>query len=126
MLRTVLAAASNLFDLIQSRNLMLYPDAAMRLVISRTVAVESGLGWRIAKEKASHKIDVIVALAQAALGAAKQSGTPRYVTIVSGLWDGKITRHRDAFRFGRTEIAQRFTIRLPPAPKKVGSPMRDE
>jgi hypothetical protein len=31
------------------------------------VALEIARGWRIAKEKASHKIDVIVALAMAAL-----------------------------------------------------------
>jgi phage terminase large subunit-like protein len=67
-------ASSNLYDLIQGRNLTVYPDPALRLAISRAVAVESGRGWRITKEKASHKIDVVVALAQAALGAAKQEG----------------------------------------------------
>ena len=67
-------ASSNLYDLIQGRNLTVYPDAALRLAVSRAVAVESGRGWRITKEKASHKIDVVVALAQAALGAAKQEG----------------------------------------------------
>ena len=35
-------------------------------------------GWRIAKEKQSHKIDVVVALAQAALGAVKQG--QEYIT----------------------------------------------
>jgi hypothetical protein len=67
-------ASSNLYDLIQGRNLTVYPDASLRLAISRAVAIESGRGWRITKEKASHKIDVVVALAQAALGAAKQEG----------------------------------------------------
>ena len=43
----------------------------MRLAASRAVAIETSRGWRITKEKASHKIDVIVALAQAALGAVK-------------------------------------------------------
>jgi phage terminase large subunit-like protein len=41
----------------------------MRLSIQRAVAVETARGWRIAKEKASHKIDVVVALGMAALGA---------------------------------------------------------
>ncbi|MGO8916849.1 MAG: hypothetical protein ACLQJR_13170 [Stellaceae bacterium] len=36
------------------------------------MAIETARGWRIAKEKASHKIDVVVALAQAALGAVLQ------------------------------------------------------
>jgi phage terminase large subunit-like protein len=62
-------ASSNLYELIKGRNLLLYADDAMRLAISRAVAVETSRGWRIAKEKQSHKIDVIVALAQAALGA---------------------------------------------------------
>jgi hypothetical protein len=33
------------------------------------VAIETARGWRITKEKTSHKIDVVIALAQAALGA---------------------------------------------------------
>jgi phage terminase large subunit-like protein len=72
-------ASQNLYDLVKGCNLQLYPDADMRLAVSRTVALEDahGRGWRIAKEKASHKIDVIVALAQAALGAAKYGPTTR-------------------------------------------------
>jgi len=45
---------------------------AVRLAISRCVALETTRSWRIAKEKASHKIDVVVAMAQAALGAVLQ------------------------------------------------------
>jgi hypothetical protein len=41
----------------------------MRLASSRCVALETSRGWRIAKDKVSHKIDVIVALAMAALAA---------------------------------------------------------
>ena len=41
------------------------------LAISRCVALETSRGWRIAKEKTSHRIDSIVALAQAALGAVR-------------------------------------------------------
>jgi hypothetical protein len=59
------AASQNLYELIQGNNLRVYPDAAMRLAISRAVAIETTRGWRIAKEKASHKIDVLVALAMA-------------------------------------------------------------
>ena len=35
------AATQNMFDLIQSRSLVLYPDAAMRLAVSRAIIVES-------------------------------------------------------------------------------------
>jgi hypothetical protein len=59
----------NLFELIKGRNLSAYADEAMRTSVSRTVAVETARGWRIAKEKVSHKIDVVVALAMGALAA---------------------------------------------------------
>jgi hypothetical protein len=59
------AASQNLYELIEGRNLAVYSDAAMRLAISRAVAVETPRGWRISKERQSHKIDVIVALAMA-------------------------------------------------------------
>jgi hypothetical protein len=49
-----------------------YPDDALRLAISRAVAVESSRGWRIAKEKQAHKIDVVVALAMAAHAAVQR------------------------------------------------------
>jgi phage terminase large subunit-like protein len=62
-------ASQNLYELVQSRSLMVYRDAAMRLAISRAVAKETPRGWKIAKEKASHKIDIVVALAMAAHGA---------------------------------------------------------
>jgi phage terminase large subunit-like protein len=67
-------ASSNLFDLIRARNLIVYPDAAMRRAVSQASAFESSRGWRIVKERASYEIDVVVALAQAALGAVKQAG----------------------------------------------------
>ena len=59
------AASQNLYELVTGRNLALYPDAGMRLAVSRAVAIESPRGWRIAKEKQSHKVDVVVALAMA-------------------------------------------------------------
>jgi phage terminase large subunit-like protein len=61
------AATQNLFDLIQARQLTLYPDAQMRLAVSRAVIVESSRGWRLDKLKQQHKIDVVVALSMACL-----------------------------------------------------------
>ena len=60
------AASQNLYELVTGRNLALYPDAGMRLAVSRAVAVESARGWRLDKTKQSHKIDVVVALSMAA------------------------------------------------------------
>lgn len=64
-------ASTNLYELVKGRNLVAYVDPALRLAIHRAVAIETTRGWRIAKEKQAHKIDVVVALAQAALGAVK-------------------------------------------------------
>ena len=58
-------ASQNLFELIEHGNLVVYRDEAMRLAVSRCVAIEGSRGWRIAKEKQSHKIDTVVALAMA-------------------------------------------------------------
>ncbi len=69
-------ASTNLYELIKGRGLVVYPDAAIRLAIQRAVAIETSRGWRIAKEKASHKIDVVVALGMAALGAVQGSSRP--------------------------------------------------
>jgi hypothetical protein len=65
-----------LYELIVGQSLVLYPDAGMRLAASRAIAVESARGWRIAKEKQSHKIDVIVALAMSAWAAVQGAGVP--------------------------------------------------
>lgn len=65
-------SSQNLFELIKSRNIVLYADAEIRLAFSRAVAKETSRGWRIGKEKQSHKIDIVVALGMAALVAAQQ------------------------------------------------------
>jgi len=63
------AMGQNLFDLIKGGNLIAYADDDLRRQVSHAVAVESSRGWRIAKEKASAKVDAVVALAMAALAA---------------------------------------------------------
>jgi hypothetical protein len=68
-------ASTNLYELIKGRNIIVYPDADVRLAIQRSIAVETPRGWRIAKEKTSHKIDVVVALGMAALGAVQAGGS---------------------------------------------------
>jgi len=83
------AIGQGLFELVQGRNLVLYPDPAMRLAVSRAVAVETPRGWRISKATASHKIDVVIALAMSCHAAVSIGGAPaRSWAAVSG--DGKI------------------------------------
>ena len=72
------AATSNLFDLIQAKQLALYPDAAMRLAISRAIVTEFSRGWKLDKAKQSHKIDIVVALSMAALAAIRSLEEPDY------------------------------------------------
>jgi phage terminase large subunit-like protein len=79
----------NLYDLINGRNLDVYPDVGMRLAISRAVAVETSRGWRISKEKASHKIDIVVALAMAAhvaVAVGSYQPTPAYAVAAGISW----------------------------------------
>ena len=71
--------STNLFELMKGGNLVGYPDEDLRSAVERAVAIESSRGLKIAKEKASHRIDVLVALAIAALGAVERptsSSTP--------------------------------------------------
>lgn len=58
-----------LFDLLTGRNLCLYPSDELKVQALSTVAIEGPRGWRIAKEKASKKIDAISALALACVAA---------------------------------------------------------
>ncbi|MGH8011730.1 MAG: terminase TerL endonuclease subunit [Candidatus Binataceae bacterium] len=67
-------SSTNLYELLKSRALIAYQDSDIRLAVSRAVAIETSRGWKISKEKASHKIDVIVALAMAALGCVQAQG----------------------------------------------------
>jgi phage terminase large subunit-like protein len=76
------AIGSNLYELIKARSIVAYPDANIRVAISRAVAVETSRGWRIAKDKVSHKIDVVVALAMACHAAIERSAGHDEVKIV--------------------------------------------
>lgn len=63
-----------LFDLLNGKTLVLYPSDELRQQALSTVAIENPRGWRIAKEKASRKIDAIVALAMACCAAMAHRG----------------------------------------------------
>ncbi len=64
--------ASNLFELVRSRALVTYPSAELRRAVAQAVALETARGWKIAKEKQAHRIDILIALAMAALVAVKR------------------------------------------------------
>ena len=111
------AATSNLFDLISARQLILYPDAAMRLAVSRAIMIESSRGFRLAKDKQQHKIDVIVALSMAALAAVKGQGESSYpsdLSWVSGptLADPDAEEKRRAEQFLNARMAAHISQHL--------------
>jgi phage terminase large subunit-like protein len=66
------AASQNLYELIKGQGIAVYPDDDIRLAVNRAIAVEGSRGWKIAKEKQAHKIDIVVALAMAALAAVQK------------------------------------------------------
>jgi hypothetical protein len=78
------AIGTNLYELVKGGNLAVYPDATVRQAIGHAVARETPRGWRLAKEKASHKIDVVVALAMAAHAAVEQQTSGRSFAWIAG------------------------------------------
>jgi hypothetical protein len=77
----------NLFQLIKGRNLLVYPDDDIRLAVSRAVAVEGSRGWKIAKDKQSHQIDIVIAMGMAALACVKGQAKPGFDPTYSGFQD---------------------------------------
>jgi phage terminase large subunit-like protein len=63
------AMGSNLFELIRARSILAYPNDDIHTALTHAIVKESARGLQITKEKSSHKIDVVVALAMAALAA---------------------------------------------------------
>ena len=82
------AVAENLFVLIKGRNLLVYPDSEIRTAVSHAIAVEGPRGWKIAKDRQSNRIDIVVALSMAALACVKAQGKPGYDTTYAGFTDG--------------------------------------
>jgi len=54
-----------LYALIKNKNIVSYPDNELQAHVTNATGVETARGFRIAKEKASKKIDLAVALAMA-------------------------------------------------------------
>ncbi len=67
------AAASNLFELIQGRNIVFYPSDEIREAVLNCAIIESPRGMRLAKERPSAKIDLAAALSFASLAAVRNA-----------------------------------------------------
>ena len=85
-------ASQYLYELLQGRTLALYPSADIRLAITRCIAIETSRGWRISKEKQSHRVDVVIALAMSALASVRSLGELDYDASYSGFQPGAVDR----------------------------------
>jgi hypothetical protein len=86
--------ANNLYQLVRSRGLVVYPADDLRAAVLATAVTESERGFKLSKMKQSRKIDLTVALSMAALGAARQVGLGSDYTVTD--WDGTpYERHPD-------------------------------
>ncbi len=63
------ACGQNIYDLVQSGNIILYPCKDLRYEASCAIGKETSRGFRIAKESTSAKVGQTVALAMAAVEA---------------------------------------------------------
>jgi phage terminase large subunit-like protein len=68
-------ATTNLYNLIKHKLLVVRPDPEMRYAVTRASVVEVGRGWKLTKNSHGDKIDSVVALSMACLGAATQGET---------------------------------------------------
>ena len=59
------AMGQKVWDLVVGRNLVVYPDADLREHALNAVSIETPRGWKLAKDKATRKIDLLIALAMA-------------------------------------------------------------
>jgi hypothetical protein len=105
-------SSQNLFDLIKGRNLLCYPDEQIRLAVSRAVAFEGPRGWRIGKDKQTHRIDIVVALGMASLAAVKRdAGAIGYPLAV---WQAAFGDRTDAPFFDQDGSRHWRDSRCPP------------
>ena len=90
------AFTSALFDVLTGRTLRLYPAPDLREHAMHAVAIETARGLRLAKEKASMKIDSTVALAMACY-AAIQGGRDSGPSLATIMPDGSGTDWQGAY-----------------------------
>ncbi len=104
------AAGQALYDVISERRLEVYPDEELRRHALNAVAVQSGRGWRLAKEKASRKIDAAVALSFACLAAVERQAVPTGAPIV-------MTRGASRHSIGGRHRGAARGFDMPPVPR---------
>ena len=121
------AMGSNLYDAITGHWLRVYPCDEIRTAVSHAIARESGRGWKITKEKSSHKIDVVVALAMAALAAVESQSSHKLTVIrtpelVAGYNGMPVRTPFGPSRSQRIAPQSAFPVAQTPSPADCGAP----
>jgi phage terminase large subunit-like protein len=93
--------AANLLELIKRRQFVSYLADDLRTAVSKTVAIESSRGYRLGKTKGSDRIDPIIALAMACVGAV-QAGNRALTDEDREFWLRAMTELHRPSRFGET------------------------
>lgn len=101
--------AQTLYDLLKGKNLVLFADDDLRQQALNTVAIETPRGFRIAKEKASKKIDAIVALSMAVVAAIDAGGRPAF-DIVAGRAPGEWSAEEREALIAKTTTPEGQTV----------------
>ena len=107
-----------LFDLLNGQNLVLYADDELRQQALSTVSIETPRGWRIAKEKASKKIDAIVALSMACVAAMAHRGE---LSSRAGRGFNRslhVSKQKIVPDYGPVYVGQTFEVRSPLSRKR--------
>ena len=84
-----------LWSLIKNRNLVSYESAEIKEHVQNTTGVETPRGFRLAKEKASKKIDLAVALAMACVAAVQAGAVGSWHVILSSEEKERLRRRRE-------------------------------
>lgn len=102
-------AGQALYDAVKHRTLKLYMDDGLRKEARFAIGKETPRGMRIVKEKASHKIDAIVALAMAVSGACSY-GEGRSPGVISlGISEGSGDQADDSAKKGNIKLPEEWS-----------------
>jgi phage terminase large subunit-like protein len=102
-------AGQALYDAIKHKTLKLYRDEELRKEAKFAVGKETARGMRIVKEKASHQIDAIVALAMAVLGSSSATGKIATGEISLGISEGSEDQVDDSTKKGNIKLPEEWS-----------------
>jgi phage terminase large subunit-like protein len=101
-------AGQALYDAVKHRTLRLYKDDELRKEAGFAVGKETPRGMRIVKEKASRKIDAVIALAMSVCGASSHEEKQQGVSLSLGILVGSDGKVYDPAKKEKNELPEGF------------------